>query len=55
MCVPGRGTHVSSDTCLPGRDMQFLAGRGTHIIRDMCFPSRRTHVSSDMGKGKTYH
>ena len=21
MCFPGRGTHVSSDTCLPGRDM----------------------------------
>ena len=46
MCFSGRGTHITRDMYVPGRDMSFL-GRRRHITRDMCFRGREMSVSGD--------
>ena len=52
MCFSGRGTHITRDMYVPGRDMSFL-GRRRHITRDMCFPGREMSVSGG-DQGETY-
>ena len=50
---PGRGTHITKDTCFPGggthitRDICFPGG-GTHITRNTCFPGGGKHITRDM-------
>ena len=42
MCFPGRGIHMTRDTCFPG------GWGGTHITGDMCFPGGGSHIARDM-------